>query len=70
MYKVDRRLVAIEKDKRLVPTKKNTRHSHARGYQVPSCRTERRKRMSFFPRTVQDWNALPPGTIEAVTGHL
>ena len=65
MYKVDRRLAAIEKDKRLVPTKKrNTRNSHARAYQVPSCRTER-GRMSFFPRTVRDWNALPPGTVEA-----
>ena len=65
MYKVDRRLVDIEKDKRLVPTKKkSTRHSYARAYYVPSCRTERR-RMSFFPRTVRDWNVLPPGTTEA-----
>lgn len=65
MYKVDRRLVAIDKDKRLLPPKKrNTRHSHPRAYQVPSCKTERRK-MSFFPRTVRDWNALPPATVEA-----
>ena len=65
MYKVGRRLVVIEKDKRLVPTKKkNTRHSHARAYQVLSCRTERR-RMSFFTRTVRDWNALPQSTVEA-----
>ena len=65
MYKVDRRLVAIEKDMRLVSTKKkSTRHSHARAYQVPSCRTERR-RMSPFPRTVWAWNALPQGLIEA-----
>ena len=64
MYKIDRRLVAIERDKKLVPPKKkNTRHSHARAYQVPSCRTERR-RMPFFPRTFRDWNALPPGNVK------
>ena len=47
MYKLDRRLIAIEKDKRLITSqKKNTGHPQARAYQVPSCRTERR-RMSF-----------------------
>lgn len=66
MYKIDRRLIPIEKDKRLVPLtrKKNTRHSHTRAFLLPSCRTER-GRMSFFPRTVSDWNALPPDTIKA-----
>ena len=64
MYKVDRNLVAIMKDKRLAPPKRRTRHFHTRAYQTQSCRTDRRKN-SFFPRTVRDWNALPSDIIEA-----
>lgn len=66
MYKIDRNLVAIKKENRLTPPKKRTRHSHNRAYQVPSCRIDRRK-MSFFPRTLKDWNALPPDIVEAET---
>ena len=55
MYKVDRRLVAIKKDKRLISQKRKTRNR----FQTIGCKTDRRK-MSFFPRTVRDWNALPP----------
>ena len=57
-YKIDRNLVAIKKDKRLIPPQRRTRHSNARAYQTLSCRTDPRKN-SFFPRTVRDWNALP-----------
>ena len=59
MYKIDRGLVAISKDSRLTPQKRPTRHSHSRAFQTVTCGTEKR-RMSFFPRTVRDWNALPP----------
>ena len=59
MYKIDRGLVAISKDSRLTPQKKPARHSHSRAFQTITCGTEKR-RMSFFPRTVRDWNALPP----------
>ena len=61
MYKIDRGLVAISKDSRLTPQKRPTRHSHSRAFQTITCGTEKR-RMSFFPRTVRDWNALPPDT--------
>ena len=64
LYKIDRNLVAIKKDKRLIPHEKRTRHSQARAYRTLSCTTERRKN-SFFPRTVRDWNALPPDITEA-----
>lgn len=69
MYKIDRGLVAISKESRLIPPKRSTRHSHSRAFQTITCRTDKRK-MSFFPRTVRDWNALPPdipdlGTLEA-----
>ena len=55
LYKVDRRLVAIKKDRRLISPKRKTRSK----FQTIGCKTDRRK-MSFFPRTVLDWNALPP----------
>ena len=65
-YKADRNLVAIKKDKRLVSPKRRTRHSHTRAYQLPGCRTDRRKG-SFFLRTVlvRDWNAPSPDIVEA-----
>ena len=53
LYKVDRRLVAIKKDRRLISQKRKTRNR----FQTIGCKTDRRK-MSFFPRTVWDWNAL------------
>ena len=59
MYNIDRGLVAISKEERFIPPKRPTRHSHSRAFQTINCRTEKRK-MSFFPRTVRDWNALPP----------
>ena len=55
LYKVDRRLVAIKKDRRLNSPKRKTRNI----FQTNGCKSDRRK-MSFFPRTVLDWNALPP----------
>jgi hypothetical protein len=60
-YKIDRELVAIPKTSHLIknrPTRSN-RHTHDRAYQIQHCRIDAGK-MSFFPRTVRDWNALPP----------
>ncbi len=57
MYKIDRELVAVKKNNRLIPPRRRTRH--CRTFQTISCKTDRRK-MSFFPRTVRDWNALLP----------
>ena len=59
MFKIDRGLVAISKDSRLTPQKRLTRDSHSRAFQTITCGTAKR-RMSFFSRTVRDWNALPP----------
>ena len=59
MFKIDRGLVAISKDSRLIPQKRPTRHSHSRAFQTITCGIEKR-RMSFFPRKWRDWNALPP----------
>jgi hypothetical protein len=59
LYKIDRELVAISKTDRLDRPTRRLRQSHDNVYQVPHCRIDVRK-MSFFPRAVRDWNALPP----------
>ena len=59
MYRIDRGLFAISKEKRILPPKRKMRLSNERAFQLITCHTDRRT-MSFFPRTVRDWNALPP----------
>ena len=67
MFKIDRRLVAISKEPRLQPARrKTTRLQHHRAFQIITCRTDKRK-MSFFPRTVKDWNALAPHIMDSET---
>ena len=67
MFKIDRRLVAISKEPRLqLARRKTTRLQHYRAFQIITCRTDKRK-MSFFPRTVKDWNALAPHIIDSET---
>ena len=51
---------------RLIPTGRKTRKSHNRSFQIPSSRIDTRK-MSFFPRTVRDWNLLAPDIVELDT---
>ena len=55
LYKIDRQLVVIKKDRRLTSPKRRSRNR----FQLIGCKIDRRK-MSFFIRTVRDWNALPP----------
>jgi hypothetical protein len=57
LYKIDRELVVINKENRLIPTGRKTRKSHNRSFQIPFSCIDTRK-MSFFPRTVRDWNLL------------
>jgi hypothetical protein len=66
LYKIDRELVVINKENRLIPTGRKTRKSHNRSFQIPSFRIDTRK-MSFFPRTVRDWNLLAPDIVELDT---
>ena len=40
--------------------------THNRAFQIITCRTDKRK-MSFFPRTVKDWNALAPHIMDSET---
>jgi len=73
-YKIDHELVAISKTDHLDRLTRRLRQSHDNAYQVLHCRIDVRK-MSFFPRTVRDWNALPPdkaslNTLEAFKASI
>ena len=66
LYKIDRELIVINKENRLIPPGRKTRQAHNRSFQIPSSRIDTKK-MSFFPRTVRDWNLLAPDIVELVT---
>ena len=66
MYKIDRELVSITKENRLIPPCRRSRNTHNMAFQLESCRIDTRK-MSFFPRTVRVWNLLPPDIVELDT---
>ena len=50
MYKITNEKVAIP------------RNMQDKSFQIPSAASDYRK-YSFFPRTIRDWNALPPGVV-------
>ena len=58
LYKIANGLVHIEKDNRLIPPRRTSRHTHGNSFQTPSTGQDYRKN-SFFPRTIVDWNCLP-----------
>ena len=66
LYKFHKGLITI--NSRHLPTPSNNRHSSRKNnsscYDIPSSRTQYRQ-MSFFPRTIPEWNALPEEITEA-----
>ena len=42
------------------------RQNNSKSYDIPSCRTKYRQ-MTFFPRTIPDWNHLPEEVVAAQT---
>jgi hypothetical protein len=66
LYKIEYERVAISKEERLIRPKRLTRNMHDRSYLIPSTRSDYRK-YSFFPHTIRDWNALPPGIVSATS---
>ncbi|VDI45583.1 Hypothetical predicted protein [Mytilus galloprovincialis] len=56
--------VAVTKEDRLIPPKRLSRNMHDRSFQIPAASNDYRK-FSFFPRTIKDWNSLPPGVVSA-----
>jgi len=65
-YNISNDRVAINKTDRRVPPKRQTRNTHSRYCQIPSTSSDYRKE-SFFPRTIREWNALPPDIVAAKT---
>ena len=63
-YKIENEKVAICKEGRLIRPRRTTRNMHTKSYQLPATGSDYRKH-SFFPRTIRDWNALPPGIVSA-----
>ena len=55
---------AVPKEDRLIPPKLLSRNMHDRSFQIPAASNYYRK-FSFFPRTIKDWNSLPPGEVSA-----
>ena len=65
-YKIVNNKVEIQKNRQTHSTKRQTRHSHTKSFQIPSCKTEYRKE-SLFPRTITDWNKLPENIINSTS---
>jgi hypothetical protein len=63
LYKINNASVAIWKEDRLVPLNRHGRHHHSRSFQIPQSRIDSH-RMSFFPRTIREWNELPDETVQ------
>jgi hypothetical protein len=65
MYKIHHGLVGIQKDRYCTPPARKTR-SAPHAYIIPSSTREYHS-MSFFPRTIREWNILPAVVAEAPT---
>ena len=63
-YKVVFGLLAVPKEAVLLRADSRTRASHGYKYSTISANTES-YRQCFFPRTVPEWNILPPSIAEA-----
>jgi hypothetical protein len=62
MYKITNEKIAIPKEGRLIPPKRLSRNMHDKSFQIPSAASDYRM-YSFFPRTIRDLSALPPGIV-------
>lgn len=73
-YKIVNNLVAVNKSEHLLPPTRLSRHSSPHSFQIPRC-TSSYRQQSFFPRTIKEWNSLPPdivsvGTVDAFKAQL
>ena len=60
-YKIVNNKVEIQKTDRLIPQKRQARHSHTKNFQLPSCKTEYRKESGT------DWSKLPENIINSTS---
>ncbi|KAK6169191.1 hypothetical protein SNE40_020289 [Patella caerulea] len=66
LYKIVNDKVCIEKSGRLITPSRRTRHTQQHSFQITSCSSDYRK-FSFFPRTIREWNSLPPDIVTLET---
>jgi hypothetical protein len=74
LYKVINNKVALDNSQLIPSNSTSTRSTHNLSFKIFYCRTQYRQQ-SFFPRTIKDWNSLPPdatsaGTVESLRAHL
>ena len=63
-YKIHNDQTGIDTGKYLKPLGRASRHVNNQAYEVPFAFTEYYK-LSYFPRTIIEWNALPNETVNA-----
>lgn len=66
LYKIERGHIVVNTTDRLKLPQRRTRHMHDHALQTIRCGTELRK-MSFYPRTIRDWNSLPTQVFQCKT---
>ena len=66
LYKFHHSLISISSSHLPKPSgcRLSSRRNNTCSYDIPSCRTQYRQ-MSFFPRTILDWNGLPQEAVMA-----
>ena len=74
LYKIEHQKVAIDKTNHLNKPTRQSRTAQPYSYTVPYASTTHRQQ-SFFPRTIRDWNKLPPdimsaGSVDAFKAQL
>ena len=66
MFKLCHSLVNIDSSATLIPITRPTRHSHPYTYQRPAA-VKNYHYLSFYPRTISQWNGLPASLVCAPT---
>ena len=74
MYKLCHNLLNININSHLTPITRPTRHSHPYSFQRPAT-TKQFHTLSYFPRTIKEWNGLPASlvcapSVEAFSSNL
>ena len=74
MFKLCHSLVNVNSSKTLIPITRPTRLSHQYTYQRPAA-VKKYHQLSFYPRTIAQWNSLPAilvcaPTVDAFSGVL
>ena len=64
MFKLTHGLLNVDTHHLLIPINRPTRHSHQYSFQRPAS-NKNYFNLSFFPRTINDWNNLPASLVQA-----